>query len=369
MEIRSSGGFARTGVGEHSHYTRSMLQRDLDAIVAEGAVGVVAEVVTGQGRMVARSGVADTATGAPVPFGAHFRIGSNTKTFVAVVALQLVAEGRLRLDDTVQRWLPGLLTGNGYDPDAIRLRDLLQHTSGVAEYMPHERFQAVFNQDGGLLHRFTPADLVGYALDQPVAFTPGSRWGYSNTNYIIAGMVIERVTGRPWGDEVTERVIRPLGLRETVVPHGPELPDPHAVGYYWDAESGRFEDVTTIDPSFGDAAGSMISTVRDLGVFWRAVGRGELLPPAQVAQMRTTVPMNDPNRTIGVYGLGIGSAALSRGSVFWAHHGGLPGYSTRNAVSDDGRSSVVISVTGHEKSDQINVLSDQIIDRALCSGR
>jgi len=356
-------------MADQGHYSRSMLQQDLDGIVAEGAVGVVAEVVTGGERMVVRSGVADTTTGAPVPFGAHFRIGSNTKTFVAVVALQLVAEGVLRLDDTVRRWLSDLLTGNGYDPGAIRVRDLLQHTSGVFEYLLDDRLQAKANEEGGLLHRFTPSDLVGLALDHPPNFAPGSRWEYSNTNYIIAGVLIERVTGRPWGDEVTERVIRPLRLRETLVPQGPQLPEPYAVGYYWDSETGQYLDVTTMDPSWADASGSMISTVRDLGVFWRAIGRGELLPPAQVAQMRTTVPMNDPTRTIGVYGLGIGSAALSCGGAFWTHHGGLPGYSTRNAVSEDGRSSVVISVTGHEKSDQIRVLSDQIIDRALCSSR
>ncbi|HZM74220.1 MAG TPA: serine hydrolase domain-containing protein [Candidatus Limnocylindrales bacterium] len=353
----------------NGHYPRLTLQRDLDAIVAAGAVGVVAEVDTGQSRMVVRGGVADTATAERVPFGAHFRIGSNTKTFVAVVALRLVAEGRLSLDDSVRRWLPDLLTGSDYDADAIRVHDLLQHTSGLFDYTNDERFGAIMNEDGGLLSRFAPSDLVKFTIDHPPLFWPGSKWGYSNTNYVIVGMIIEQVTGRSWGDEVTERIIRPLRLRETVVPQGPQLPEPHAVGYYWDGETGQFLDVTMMDPSWAAASGSMISTVHDLGVFWRAVGRGRLLPPEQVKQMRTTVPMNDPERPTAAYGLGIGSVELSCGGLYWSHHGGLPGYSTRNAVSDDGRASVVISVTGHEKSDQIRVLADQIIDRALCSAR
>lgn len=356
--------------GSEGRYLRSMLQTDLDAVVAEGAVGVLAEVHTDRGRMVVRSGVADLDTRAPVPFGAHFRIGSNTKTFVALVALQLVAEGRLGLDDTVRRWLPDLLAGSGYDTGAIRVRDLLQHTSGLYEYLLDERVSARLNEDNGLLHRFSVGDLVGFAADHPPEFAPGDRWQYSNTNYLIAGMIIERVTGRPWGDEVTERVIRPLRLRETSVPQGPQLPAPHAKGYYWDADLGRFLDVTVMDPSCAGSAGSMISTVRDLGVFWRAVGRGELLPPAQMRQMRTTVPLNDPERPAdGVYGLGIGSLTLPCGATYWTHHGGLPGYSTRNAVSDNGRSSVVISITGHEKSERIRVLADQIIERALCQWR
>lgn len=353
------------GSGADGRYSRLTLQRDLDAIVAAGAVGVVAEVDIGRGRMLARSGVADLATGERVPFGAHFRIGSNTKTFVAVVALQLVAEGRLSLDDSVRKWLPDLLDGTGYDTDSIRVRDLLQHTSGVYDYTFDERLNAALNEVDGLLRHFTPGEQVAYAADHAPLFWPGSKWEYSNTNYVIAGMIIEMVTGRPWGDEVTERIIRPLRLRETIVPQGPRLPDPHAVAYYWDADSDSFLDVTMMDPAGAD--GSMISTVRDLGVFWRAIGRGRLLPPAQVAQMRTTVPMNDPHYPTGVYGLGIGSRELPCGGRYWSHHGGLPGFSTRNAVSEDGRASVVISVTGHEKSDQIRVLADRIIERALCS--
>ncbi|GIH09246.1 hypothetical protein Rhe02_73130 [Rhizocola hellebori] len=349
-------------------YLQSMLQCDVDAMVADGAVGVIAQVCTDDGEIRARSGVADTATGAPVPFDAHFRIGSNTKTFVAVAMLQLIAEARLQLDDPLRRWLPGLLEGAGYDAEAIRVRHLLQHTSGISDYLLDERFQAVFADVDGLLHHFTADDLVGYALARPAVFKPGSRWEYSNINYILAGMIIERVTGRTWEQQVTERVIEPLGLRETVAPQQPQLPGPHAVGYYWDPDTDAYLDVTLMDPSWAGAAGSMVSTLHDLGIFWRAMGSGLLLPPAQVAQMRTTVVVNDPTRIAGgAYGLGIGAAPLSCGGVYWTHGGSLPGFKTFNAVSDDGETSVIISVSGHGKSEGTQTLGRDIIDRTLCA--
>nr|BFE73691.1 hypothetical protein GCM10020092_069920 [Actinoplanes digitatis] len=167
----------------------------------------------------ARAGVGDQERGSPVPLDGHFRMGSNTKTFVSVVVLQLVGEGRLSLDDTVERWLPGLVTGNGNDGRRITVRNLLQHTSGLYNYTGD--ITALGSQEDYLAHRYDhyeAEDLVALATKHEPGFAPGTSWDYSNTNYILAGMIIERATGRAWATEVRARILRPLGLSHTSEP-------------------------------------------------------------------------------------------------------------------------------------------------------
>jgi D-alanyl-D-alanine carboxypeptidase len=338
------------------------------AIQRTGATGVLAEVTTGRRQLQARAGVANVDTGAPVPYGTEFRIGSTTKTFVATVVLQLVGERRLSLDDTVERWLPGVVSGNGNDGSRITVRQLLQHTSGIYNYT--EDFPAIASTAAFQAHRFdtyTPQQLVGIAMRHAPNFAPGTSWSYSNTNYILAGMIINRVTGRSWTHEVSERIIRPLGLRHTITPGTyPFIPGRHAQGYS-NFGSGPTIDVTAINPSAADSAGSMISTTDDLNRFLAALVGGRLLRPAQLTEMETTVraPELDGFVPGARYGLGLGWAPLSCGGGYYSHPGDVPGYHTRDGITPDGRRSVVVSATGDGGPDTERT-TDTAVDHQLC---
>jgi D-alanyl-D-alanine carboxypeptidase len=364
-------GYAPTG-WPRGGYDGAQFQRDLNAITAVGiSGGVLGMVDLGDRRLAGRSGMADTATRRAVPLDGFFRIGSNTKTFIAVVLLQLVQEGRVGLDDSVGRWLPGVVSGNGNDGRAITVRELMQHTSGLYNYtdtllQPYDtaRYHA---------HRFdhhTPEDLVAIAMAQPPLFAPGTRWSYSNTNYILLGMVIRKVTGRYWYQEVQARILTPLHLTHTGYPGDwPGLPDPHAVGYSQFEPGEPLVDTTLFNATFADSAGSLVSTAADLTRFWQAIQRGELLEPAQMAQMHNTVPADrwrsnlpDPR-----YGLGIQWLPLSCGGGYWRHGGNVPGYTTMNGVSADGRRSVVLSLsTEMDSADGYNQAL-ALVDHVMCS--
>src|SRR5690348_13941994 len=214
-----TGGVAQAA-DTSRRYDQGQLQHDLDAIHATGVSGVLAEVDAGPRRLRGTSGVADLAAGGPVNVDGYFRMGSNTKTFVSVVVLQLVAEGRLCLDDTVERWLPGVVTGNGNNGAAVTVRELLQHTSGLYDYTNDllGRIGSVDDFQKFRFTSFTPEQLVATAITHQPNFAPGQGWDYSNTNYVLLGMIIKRVTGHDWASEVTNRIIRPLGLRHTFAP-------------------------------------------------------------------------------------------------------------------------------------------------------
>ncbi|MCM4082883.1 serine hydrolase domain-containing protein [Paractinoplanes hotanensis] len=324
---------------------RAELQTALDDLRDLGMVGAQGEISSGRHNVVAGSGVADRHSGRPMPLEGRFRIGSNTKTFVSVVALQLVGEGRLSLDDTVERRLPGVVSGNGNDGRRITVRQLLQHTSGLHNYT--EDLAALGSAEDYLAHRFDhydPADLVALAMKHEPSFRPGARWEYSNTNYILAGMIIERVTGRSWATEVRSRILRPLGLHDTSYPQDrTTLPRPHARSYQQFGPGAPLIDVTEFNPTAAGAAGGMVSTTADLTRFWRAVQRGELLRPAQVAQMHRTVLADGMQDIVpGIrYGLGIFGVPNDCGG-FWGHPGDVVGTSTFNGVTGAGDRAVVL---------------------------
>ncbi|MFI7643557.1 serine hydrolase domain-containing protein [Nonomuraea sp. NPDC049400] len=359
---------AAAGRTAGSRYSSTDFRHALDALRAAGVVGVQGRVITEDGRQwTATAGVADTRTKRPVPAHGHYRIGSNTKTFVAVVVLQLAAEGRLGLDDTVDRWLPGVVQGNGNDGRKIKIRQLLQHTSGLYDYLADlgPRDAESFEQER--LRRHTPGELVAAAMRHAPA---SQTWSYSNTNYVLAGMIIERVTGRPWDREVERRVIRPLRLRDTSVP-GAEtgLPRPYARAYQQWRPGGPLTDVTVHSPTSYGAAGSMISTTADLSRFFRALLGGKLLKPAQLAEMKKTVAVS--NGVATGYGLGLFQNKLSCGGTYWAHGGNTAGYISREGFTADGRRSVALSISGAagktvEDYQKLQTMTDQIIDDILC---
>ena len=193
---------------------RAGLQRRLDEVVAAGAVGALAEVRDEHGVWRGTSGVAELGTTRAVPVHGQFRAGSITKTFVATVALQLVGEGRLRLDDPVEAWLPGVVP----DGHRITVRHLLNHTSGLYDFvrtLPMPPGQEFLDNRW---RTWTAAELVQRAVANPPTFEqPGSAFAYSSTGYLLLGQIIEEVTGRPYSREIQRRVIQPLRLHGTSV--------------------------------------------------------------------------------------------------------------------------------------------------------
>lgn len=320
-----------------------MLQHGLDDLHNLGITGMQGMVRDGNRVIRARSGVSDVDSNRPVPADGSFRIGSDTKTFVSVVLLQLVGEGRIGLDDPIERWLPGVVDGNGNDGRLITVRQVLQHTSGIYNYT--NDLAVLQSQDGYLAHRYdhyTEADLVAIAMRHPPLFAPGTAWSYTNTDYIIAGMLVEAVTGHPWATEVRSRILVPLGLRHTGYPADrPTLPQPHAEAYQ-QFGPGLLVDVTEVNATVADAAGGMVSTTGDLTRFWQALQRGQLLRPQQMAQLHQTVLATQFQglRPGVAYGLGI-MWIPNRCGGYWAHWGGVPGTSTLNGVTPDGRRAVV----------------------------
>ncbi|WP_405618809.1 serine hydrolase domain-containing protein [Streptomyces sp. NBC_01508] len=350
----------------------SRLQQQVDAVHRTGPVGVLARSTGPRGTQYATAGVADAETGRTARPGDRFRIASATKTYVSTVVLQLVGEGRLSLNDTVEEWLPGVVSGNGNDGAKITVRQLLNHTSGLFNYtadFPPLTSVAAYQADR--YTTWTDSQLVGIAMRHAPDFEPGAKWSYSNTNYTLAGMIIEKVTGHSWQREVTQRVIRPLGLRHTVAPTtSPRIPGSHLKGYSAFGESGPAIDVTAFNPSAAGAAGAMISTTGDMTRFYQALLGGRLLKPAQLAEMKTTVRAAelDPVWPGARYGLGLLEAPLTCGGTYYGHAGDLPGYTTRDGVSADGRRVVVLESTGDGASDlSTEQAQNALIDGQLCA--
>jgi D-alanyl-D-alanine carboxypeptidase len=340
------------------------VQNSLNALVADDRMPAALASVTGRDGRTRHyaAGIGDLKTGAKVPKDGQIRAGSNTKAFTAVVVLQLVAEKKIVLDAPVDTYLPGLLRGEGIDGRHITVRQLLQHTSGLPDYMA----SPVFADFPAVRYRyFEPRDLLDGALEQEAHFSPGAKWEYSNTNYLVAGLIIQKVTGRPVGEEIDRRIIDRIGLRRTFFPAPGEttLREPHPKGYEQETADGPLVDYTTMDMSMAWAAGAVVSTNSDLNRFYAALLGGELLPPAQLAQMRTTVPAEA--RGPGVrYGLGLTSTPLSCGGAYWGHGGTALGYRTRGGVTEDGRAAGIAVTTAPTGAASQRV--EAAVDTALC---
>ena len=315
------------------------LQQAADQLVADGVPGVI--IMTRRGQQVSNvvAGLADKATGQPMQAQDKVRIGSITKTFVATVVLQLAAERRLSLNDSVQKWLPGVITGHGYHPAQITIRQLLQQTSGIQDYTSAPGFLTEAN----LAKTWQPQQLVDIALRLG---PPVHGWLYSDTNYILLGMIIQKVTGQSPVTEISRRILVPLGLHDTSFPlTSKQIPAPYAHGYY-----GSLDVTNLISPSIAWTAGGMISTVDDVARFYRALLDGRLLPPAQQRELLATIPVNDTGELFAEhYGLGIYSVQLSCGTA-WGHDGGIIGFKTFAYTSPDGNRQAVIVYNDFKKS-------------------
>ncbi|MER6994970.1 serine hydrolase domain-containing protein [Streptomyces sp. NPDC000410] len=304
----------------------------------------------------------------------RFRVGSITKTFVATVLLQLQAEGKLDLDDTVERWLPGVVRGNGHDGRKITVRQLLNHTSGVYSYTSDPALMAKVFGPGFLEHRYDTwqgRELVAIAMEHKPEFAPGTSWSYSNTNYVLAGMVIEKVTGQSYGRQIERRILRPLKLRATSVPGtAVGMPQPSGRAYSklsLDPAAEKIHDVTELNPSMAGAAGEMISTTSDLQRFYRALLGGKLLPAGQLKEMTDTVPMSAEVPQYG-YGLGLMSTELSCGKEVWGHGGGIHGSASEAVTTRDARHSLALNFNADWAGDSATVVEAEFCRPGSRSG-
>ncbi|MFE4972897.1 serine hydrolase domain-containing protein [Kitasatospora sp. NPDC056651] len=353
----------------------------LRAVTGAGAAGAIAEIRDGNGTWRGASGVSDLATGAPIRADGRFRAGSVTKMFTATTVLQLVGEGRLGLDDPVERYLPGLVPNGGH----ITVRHLLNHTSGLWDstnekggVFPDWTDPAVTRDwldRGGLTRPITPAQVVASSVAHAPNFPPGSAYSYSNVNFTLLGMIVEKVTGHGYAQEITARVLRPLGLDDTYFPGAATgIRGPHGHGYWMvpgsSAPDGRSErDVTLESTTWANSAGSLISTTADLNRFDKALLGGRLLPPTLLNEMTTTIPMKIEGLadTFG-YGLGLARWQLSCGPIY-GHNGSMPGYSTQAWTTAANDRQVSLSVTARGDDTQVNaelMAEVDFLEQAFC---
>ncbi|WP_020668960.1 serine hydrolase domain-containing protein [Amycolatopsis nigrescens] len=318
----------------------------IEALVRGGFPGAVAYSRDGERVRHAAAGVANLATGEPARTGHRFRIASNTKAFVATVLLQLVGEGELSLDDSVEKWLPGVVRGPGYHASEITVRQLLGHTSGIHDPLDPDFFDP-YLEDGDRGYVYPPDEVIRKSLVDPPSQQKPT---YSNTNYLLVGKIIERVTGHSVSRELRERILWPLGLHDTSFPIvDPFLHGPHLHGYNRDGTV----DLTVFSPSYDWTAGALVSTVDDLAKFHRALFDGRLLAPEQQRALRT-VTAGDGNVA---YGLGVERWELpcqnGQSRTVWGNSGAGPGYYSLSFTSEDGARQVVIALNSYDLAVEI----------------
>lgn len=321
----------------------------LEALKKVGAPGIAVTVRSPRcGVWNGGVGLADRRTGRKVVGDEHSRIGSDTKTWTATVVLQLVGEGKIKLDDTVEDYLPRLIRTKLYDGRKITIRQLLQHTSGLPDYLDAPFWD---DEDAHRWDHIEPLQTVEQALTLPPPHRARSGFAYASTNYNLVGLIVTKVTGRSIGTEITERIIERLGLNETYWPGDcTTIPEPDLRGYV--KHGGVLVDRTEWNTSEADASGELISTGADATTFWTALMSGKLLAPAQLADMKRTV-LDDSGQD---YGLGVEGYRYIPGLPAWGHSGSMAsGHKFRNAVTDDGQRAVTLLIgTDTFNSDKVD---------------
>jgi D-alanyl-D-alanine carboxypeptidase len=356
------GGSALAGRTVVTETDPSGLQKDVDALVAAGAPGAILFARNGGRTVLLTAGLGNVAQKTPIGRGDHFKIASLTKTYTATVVLQLVGEGKLHLTDSVEQRLPRVVPNGG----KITIRQLLNHTSGLFDYFENPRFLKPYLA-GNFGYYWAPRQLVRMGVSHKPLFAPGRGYSYSNTDYVLAQLIVERATGKSLGIELKRRIFQPLRLRDTTYPTKPGLPSPYAHGYKLLGKPPA-ADVTGLSPSMSPGSGAIISTVRDVADFYRALLSGRLLSPEQLRAMKTTVSERTGKAVAAGpgSGLGIGRSPLSCGG--WSHAGELPGYQVAAIASGDGRRQVVLMVNqdGSTLPKHALRLLDKLLEKAFC---
>ncbi|OLF06174.1 serine hydrolase [Actinophytocola xinjiangensis] len=333
-----------------------LTQQALDQYLPHAGPGAAVLAGDENGPWTVTSGSATSPASRPIAPQDHFRAASQTKTFTSVMVLQLVDEGLVELDAPIETYLPGVVAGNGYDGNAISVRQILNHTSGIAR----DPRNPAANADGG----YDLAELVRSGLTQAPLFPPGTDFAYSNVGYQTLGLLVERLTGQTYQQAVTARIITPLGLDDTSYPSSGDrtLAEPFLRGYL----GGRlgpvffwYDNTFSLEPTLIGSAGAMNSTMPDLVTLHQALAAGDLVSPASLAQMRQT-SAHQPD-----YGLGLMSWELSCGGTAWGHPGDLTtGHTSVTMVTDDGRFASL--VTNTFVNNTAEPTRGDVIDAALC---
>jgi D-alanyl-D-alanine carboxypeptidase len=321
-------------------------------LVKTGAPGAIVYVRTPTGTRAGVAGFADRDAHVSMRAADRYRIASVSKAFVSVLILQLEAEGKLAIDEPVAKYLPGIVPNGG----AISLRELMNHTSGLFNYTDDAAF--VNDPITNFSRAWTPSELLALAFAHPPNFAPGTNWSYSNTNYIVLGLVVEAVTGKPLGQVLQERIFTPLALTSTSFPLTIQLA-PDFVHGYIKLQGAPLIDITPgLNPTFGWAAGGIVSNAHDVTIFYRALFTGKLLPTPQLAEMETTTP------SAGTYGLGIFSTFPACGRAF-SHEGDFLGWQNIAYSSANGKRQAVVIVNVNYADFRRLVATAQT---ALCRG-
>lgn len=312
-------------------YPETKLDEIIDSFyVVDKLPGVTVGIWTPDFTYTKAVGKADLKTGLERKFDDKIRIGSITKTFVATVILQLVDEGKFGIDDALSKFYPSYPNSEN-----ITLRQILDMTSGIPDYIEDPLVLQSFLYDR--TNKFTPQELMDATIALPPFFAPGKGWEYSNGNYNILGMLIEKITGNKIEDEIYKRIIQPLGLTSTSYPVTPYIEGQYSHGYFPDTVTGELKDFTVMDPSITWAAGCMISNIPDLKIYAEALANGNLL--SKKTQEERLKFVNTGVKDFLKYGLGIFSM-----NGFIGHNGGITGYNTTMCYNPGLNCLIIVSV-------------------------
>ncbi|MFE1413329.1 serine hydrolase domain-containing protein [Streptomyces sp. NPDC058746] len=348
----------------------------LDGVHRAGVPGVFGEVRDAGRTWRGASGVADLATGRPVTPAMRHRVGSVTKTFTAAAVMQQVEQGRIRLDAPVGDYLPDLVPGERGRKITVRM--LLNHTSGIPDYIPYA-FPSLQglpagpdvpkSLDDNRFRQFRPAELIELGLSAPPTGEPGNPTGvYSNTNYLLLGELLERVTGRTAEEYITRNVIERAGLRQTRFPDGPRIEGPHSRMY--EALFGLLDpprDYSVYNMSWTGTGAALVSTMDDLNRFYAALLDGRVVSRTSLAQMQRTIPVIALDGSTIQYGLGLHKVEMPGCGTFWGHDGTVWGAGTISFTRADGRRqmSVAVNLQRWHRADAAGQPQPHPIDGAL----
>lgn len=338
---------------------RAEAQVKIDKVVTDfRAMGASAFRYGGDQSWTVQAGRVSSFDNRPITENDHIRIGSLTKPFVSTVVLQLVAEGKVALDGPIEQYLPGLVAGNGHDGTKITVRHLLQHTSGIRDYLGTMVINPL-----NLWATHAPAALARNGLAKGSNGAPGAVFLYSNTNYIILGMMIEKITAHSLTQEIHDRITAPHDLTETELPPAAKqrLPEPFSFGYTHLLPSLKI-DTTHYSPTLAWASGAVVSTGRDVGEFFALLAEGKLLPPAQQAELVKTFT-DEPYG----YGLGLIVWRLSCGMTAYGHNGVVPGFVSVAFATADGRQGVATTNANIGPSQPHMQPMHEAVELALCA--
>jgi D-alanyl-D-alanine carboxypeptidase len=350
--------------GQATASPKTELGTSLSRLVKSGAPGAALYVRRGGATTRVARGLSAVAGRRPMRAADTFRVGSLTKTYIATLVVQLAAEHKLSLDDPVATSLPGLIPGG----EAITIRQLLDHTSGIYDYENDPRvLEPYFG--GNLAYHWAPRDLVAVAVSHPPLFAPGARYEYSNTNYLIAGLIVEAVTGSTLADQLQQRVVGPLEFRHTGLQLSARRGAPEMHGYFvFDRPPAT--DITGLSP-YPWAAGAITANVSEVAQFYRALLTGRLVDPAALSAMKTTVSEGKAGDFRGSrYGLGIESYPTRCGTA-WGHGGNFPGYLVYALTSANGKRQAVLVINEDPLSlpKRFGPMFFKALKRAYCGAR